>query len=642
MEDHNSLCGSVDFVHYCRIFETSLSDVASSSAYPKREYLRDIDEFRHRASREGMGFLTKTLPSIAKAIDKALATGTKLLIPRLEKRRSSEIPKFLGFLVSLIFDDSGRERSDASPWGLGALRQLLYLFYKLEIPSTEKQNNEVIDKFVDTDRMLDYSSSSLDSRGSFILSYARNLVARILSTVDPLAEVEPRHGPGAVATGEKGPGKVIFKRFYHALSMVFPYEDHFFWSPTHLCDSLDQYLALEELPSGTARVVLVPKDSRGPRLISCEPLEYQWIQQGLMKTIVRTIESHPLSQGQVNFSDQTVNRQLAMLGSQGEPWVTLDMKDASDRVSVNLVRDLFPERWFTALMGCRSSATELPDGAILPLKKFAPMGSAVCFPVEALSFWALSVATLKYTYPMMQLAKLAASVYVYGDDIICDGKDQSVIRQTLPLFGLMFNDEKCCTAGFFRESCGCDAYKGVDVTPLRLKRVWDRHLAGTSYASWVSFANSLLARGYVNAGDYVIGEIQNIRPTPYTDSERTGFIAFYDVRKTARVANRRFKRRYNMRTCRSQIYATRVRTRVVNDTSAPGWSELLRVAAMNGRLKNDHSRSGSSLTNDGLNSVYNLDPTLIRWALGISEPVTAYQYTLPRQGSLRRGWCDVI
>jgi hypothetical protein len=310
-------------------------------------------------------------------------------------------------------------------------------------------------------------------------------------------DIIPRHGPGSVATGEESGEKTHFSRIYGTVEMVYPFTEYFHFNLSHTVDALNSNtLNLLELPAGTAKVVLVPKDSRGPRLISSEPLELQWIQQGLQRKLYDIIESHRMTAGRVNFTDQTVNRALALAGSKTGTWVTLDMKDASDRVSRQLVRRLFPDNWFEAMDACRSTGTRLPNGQFVELEKFAPMGSAVCFPVEALTFFALAVSTLRILKGYSR-AKALASVFVYGDDIICRVEDYDSVMHRFPLYGLMFNEGKCCVSGSFRESCGCDAFRGVDVTPIRLKKTWCPHSSDVQeLASYVAHGNALYAAGY--------------------------------------------------------------------------------------------------------------------------------------------------
>lgn len=574
---------------YLELICATLKDVACTCYQSELELQHDLATLRNRFANEGMPFLTKTLPSFGKAIDKALATDTPLEVVGF-KTNGTVLPLFMGECTRQVFDTDGRERSDASPQALKALRQLSYMFYKLELPFTKEQNNDVIKLFKETDANLPAFDAAIRSDSEGYIRRARDLICRILAPVDPRDPdlFRPRHGSGAVATREKAYEKPCFKRYYKALALEFPYEDWFFYNTAHLVDELDQFLAADELDSGTAKVMLVPKDSRGPRLISCEPLEYMWIQQGLMATLVQTIESHPLTRGKVGFTDQTVNRRLALAASLDGGMATLDMKEASDRVSTELVKALFPETWVRALLAARSDATELPDGEVFQMKKFAPMGSATCFPVESLVFWALSVAVITYGVQSPDSRREAQqSVYVYGDDIICRSEDQAMIRQQLPKFGLLFNEGKCCVGRFFRESCGCDAYKGVDVTPLKIKTTWCESLADISYVSWVAYHNALNELGLFDACDYLASVIQKDRVTPYADGPGSEVVALVDCRKMAITQNKllniqsRTKRSSNSKNdyCQYEVKALVVHPCVLKDTAVPGWSEMLRLAS---------------------------------------------------------------
>jgi len=635
---------------YVGLLRATIRDVASVCYQSDVGLTRDIQEIEHRVKHEGMSFLTRTLPSLGRAIDLALATDTSLKISGFKLTRKSKIPLFLSGVLTLVFDADGNERSDASIQAVKCLRQLCYLFYKLELPPTDKQNDNVIKSFIETDTLLPLDFGGADDRVVLLLQEAKKLISRILGPVSPTDArlFKPRHGPGSVATGEKAFEKPVFKRFYRALALQFPYEDWFFYNASHLCDDLAQFMNLEELGAGTAKVVLVPKDSRGPRLISCEPLEYQWIQQGLMNTMVKTIESHPLTKGRVNFTDQTVNQRLSLDGSLNNEWSTLDMKEASDRVSLALVKELFPPLWYASLTAARTEATMLPDGTVLKLNKFAPMGSAVCFPVESLIFWALSVCAISYGKGRSCRREAIRSVFVYGDDIICSTKDQSTIRQTLPLFGLLFNESKCCIGKSFRESCGVDAFRGVDVTPLKLRSIWCFSLSGSDYASWVAYCNSFCSRGLFNACDYLAGFIQRVRRTPYADHHGSQVVALVDCRKMAIHANAQIGIKTRMhgssdpRRPQYQYYQAKgwvVTSRSLKGATVPGWAEMQRVAsywALDETKGPDYvDRVGRRCLAPAVRQQFPDD--LSSYVVG-GAVVTAYQYTLPRQVTLKRGW----
>jgi hypothetical protein len=188
-----------------------------------------------------------------------------------------------------------------------------------------------------------------------------------------------------------------------------------------------------------------------------------YYQQGLMSLLVETIESHPLTRGSVNFTDQQVNQVKAREGSISRKLATLDLKDASDRLSLDVVRWLFPDRWYRALCAVRSRSTviDIPSQGSMrvPLLKHAPMGSATCFPVMALVIWALIKAA--------HFARRAPQVYVYGDDIICSTDESQSVMDLLESVGFAVNRGKSFyTATPFRESCGKEYWDGSDVTPV--------------------------------------------------------------------------------------------------------------------------------------------------------------------------------
>jgi len=653
----NSL-GATELLFYRRLFFASYTDVASASAATDIEIERDKAYIASRLDAEGVSFLTKTLPKLGKAVDLALSSGTSLLCPGLSKAKGSQLPKLMGWLFKEVFDESGSERSDASEpsalvkrgAALGYLRQLLFMFYKLELPYTSDQEMKVINTFIETDRATHFDFEKLDSVDRNALRIAKHLIHTVLTEECDVEGVIPRHGPGAVATGEKCHEKMRFKRYYRALDQVFPYPEYFFYNANHFSDCCKDFYTWDALEAGTAKVVLVPKDSRGPRLISCEPLEYQWIQQGLMSKIVKIIEHHPLTRGRINFRDQTINRRMALSGSKSGRWVTLDMKEASDRVLTSHIEYLFPEMWKRTLLACRTTATTLPDVTVIRLRKFAPMGSAICFPVEALIFWALTAAAIKNTnIGLTSLERVARSVFVFGDDIVVRKQDHLPTMQLLPKVGLLFNEGKCCTSGFFRESCGCDAYHGIDVTPLKIKRRWCHHLTGTSHVSWCEYHNSLAERGYFEAASFVAEEIQRARVTPWANYPGSACPCLIDPRKNAVQENKRLNLKTRFENPKRdkpnyqvyEVYAWTARP-VTYVTGAPGWGEMLRVASHKVQTEE------LMLQTNYLQYLYDRDSDLaparhkLLYQESLGDMVAAYQYTVRRRVTQKRRWARVI
>lgn len=489
---------------------TDIADYYGQSSH----VARDARTVRRRVASEGVSFLTKTLPALGKALDRAISTSDGCMnYPGFTSR--SGYPDFLGWLFKRLFDHTGHALCDADPIVVKHVRQICYQWYKYELPYTQEQERTLEESFIATDATLPDKIPDCP-----IIMGSRALVARVVSGFVK-EQIQPRHGPGAVATRERAWEKWRFKRLFIQIERIFPFAEWYIPCLSYLA-GYDELIGpkdpfaprtwldnLEVLEHGTARAVFVPKDSRGPRLISCEPLEYQWIQQGIAAELIRCINECELTSGRVNFTHQSVNRNYALSGSRFGNWVTLDMKDASDRVSVKLVQALFANTHVLDYLLCsRTSSTVLPSGRKVELRKFAPMGSALCFPVESLVFFALAVNVLVH-HNGHSLSEACSRIKVYGDDIICSLEDYEAVCQYFPYVGLMFNPGKCCTGGGFRESCGMDAFRGENVTPVKFRTRWNRQRRAESLASWIEYSNMLDLRGYYGAAMFVQHEIDS-------------------------------------------------------------------------------------------------------------------------------------
>lgn len=215
-----------------------------------------------------------------------------------------------------------------------------------------------------------YVRSTPDAPG--IVYRARLKLLELFRAFD-VKDIYPRHGPGAVSTKEQLWAKYQWTRVSKRITDTYPVDEYFFVNLSHVCDRMQELTALAS-DDAPARVCLVPKDSRGPRLISCEPVDFQWIQQGLGRAIVKHVEAHPLTRWNVHFTDQQPNQYGALLGSSTGKYATLDLAEASDRVSCELVRLLFPEPLLSALMNCRTLGTVLPGKKVFGTQKVCANG----------------------------------------------------------------------------------------------------------------------------------------------------------------------------------------------------------------------------------------------------------------------------
>lgn len=489
------------------LYENLLADLAQHFPEEKNTLERDFETIKSRIASEGLSFVTKVLPRLGKSFDAALDSGFFEAPLGFSKAKGSRaIPAFLqGMLKKCFTLDGFLATPDASV--VRDIRQVCYLVYKMQIPYTPSQEKAVIDNFLATENEV----ASLVIHRDRVLERASMLLAEVFRGFDP-KDILPKHGPGAVATGEKLEEKWEFSRLYSGIHQKYPYYDYFVVGGSReILDRVKWYRSLDRSEScGVAKVVLVPKDSRGPRLISCEPLEYQWIQQGLNRSLVKRLENHPLTSGRVNFSDQTINQELALSSSKNHFYATIDLRDASDRVTVKLVEELFPQGMVPYLLAVRSGSTLLPDGRTVSLAKYAPMGSATCFSVEAACFWAVCVSSVSEALSV-NYREAASFVYVYGDDIVIPCMAFESVVEALRRVGLMVNESKSFYRGDFRESCGVDAYNGVDVTPTRVSRLWSgRSSDGEALSSFTSYANQFAKKGYDELARFLFAALDSV------------------------------------------------------------------------------------------------------------------------------------
>jgi hypothetical protein len=193
----------------------------------------------------------------------------------------------------------------------------------------------------------------------------------------------------------------------------------------------------------------------------------------------------------------------------------------------------------------------LPDGTIIgALKKFASMGSALCFPVESMYFYTICVAALlkEQNLPVTHdnCFKVSRDVYVYGDDIVVPTTYASVVLDYLQKYNCKVNTHKTFYTGRFRESCGVDAYLGELVTPIYLRQdVPQNKQQAKRVISWSATANQFYRKGYWNTATYMHNVCEKIldRFYPYLSETSSGlgrvsFLGFRSVRRW----NRKFQR----------------------------------------------------------------------------------------------------
>lgn len=457
---------------------------------PPSSFSRDILTLEKRLAHEGEAFLTKTLPALGKQIDRALQGHVPLTSTSFKKVGRSALPAFLQALHRRVFLDTGWLADRPCIIAIKLLRQICNWCKKIEKGYSDEALQKATADFIQVDKALPEVG---EIPPSGLLGVARAIIEHLFDGIPPLntSGAMPRHGPGAVASGDDAVEKRSFHNKYLQLESFFRPVPWFF-SVRDTAEDHELVTNRRVSPYGLSRTEFVNKDSSGPRTISLMPSEYMWVQQAMKQWLYDWIQWKSPASGHINFTDQEVNRNLALLP---RDWETLDMSKASDRNSLALVMVLFEttQRVLRPLLASRTPATVLPDGRTYFHKSFAPMGSAVCFPVEACVFYALAVAVLHLEGMPLKLAMRSA--YVYGDDLVVPRGYYPALDKAFTAVGLKFNADKCCTEGLFRESCGMDAFDGESVTPIRLKKAYAE--SGMSIlSSLVRHANNLMSAGY--------------------------------------------------------------------------------------------------------------------------------------------------
>ena len=482
---------------------------------------QDVKYALDRFKDEGLSFFTIALPNFGADFDTSLSRGfvDSDLFQGFTWRGG--LPRFLSGFLRRIFDQhTGVLLRRPSVFAIRSVRQVCYLLKKVELRCTPEREAAAVQKYLDVEKELRDRVLLDEWTEADYLEFSRMAVlvfGRHLSAVDQLVyngEVFPKHGPGKVSDKMEGNRKWLLPYWTDRLEEVFPFVD--FGLPNHRYweSHLPEFLPLEDEPP--VKVTLVPKTLKTPRVIAQEPTHMQYMQQGLLEALVSELESIDPDLSFVGFTNQEINQNLAREGSINGSFATIDLSDASDRVLNSLVEQGLCHRypWLrAALAATRSQRAILPDGRIVQLVKFASMGSATCFPVEALVFATIAFMgiqrSLKRVLSPKDIMSFRGSVRIYGDDIVVPTEHASAVVQELSRFGLVVNTKKTFLEGNFRESCGADYFRGEWITPLRVTTVAPEQWTDVEETeAWFALANNLHDAGYWKTADYVASQLK--------------------------------------------------------------------------------------------------------------------------------------
>lgn len=532
-----------------------------------RDYLRLTSALEHH----GLHFFVEVMPSFRKHLDKCLEMKrltTCVLTHFGSPRGRGVVPRLFRGLLLRVFEQDGMLRHQPDENAIRLLRQLLGAVRKLRLESSVKDTGNCVDAFIKTDEVIRHGSPEYWrsttaaaelgrlAHGSFEdycdslpkhpgvvdsdseqlrldlqeeagktvttvtkehLRYVQQVADLISSTLGVfLPELwRPKHGPGAVSDRPGGSYKYDFPAWPDRLEHVFPYADFAFanygvWSDG-LSTEMDFHAAAmrHEKP---ARLHAVPKTLSKPRLIAAEPTSLQWCQQ-IVRDYFYARSAGTFIESFVDFRRQDLNGALALEASHSQTHATIDLSDASDRISCWHVERLFRKAptLLDALRASRSLWIRQDISRYSPqfheLRKYSTMGNATTFPVQTLLFLAMALGTLFYYRGLkVTLANMAslgrAQVRVFGDDIIVPADIAEGMVELLKTFEMKVNTNKTFLNGSFRESCGVDAYDGHNVTTINILDA-PRRASPESIVSAVQTHHNLMESGYVNTALFI-------------------------------------------------------------------------------------------------------------------------------------------
>jgi hypothetical protein len=481
----------------------------------------DIKTVQGRVKHEGISFLTISLPSFGKDFQKSLDQG---IVSRSSFQGFSwraGLPRFLGGFLDSVFDRGSGVLVDAPDVeAIIAIRQLTLLYSKILLPCTPARERDAMSEYVQCDAEVasNYDNVSSDDLSDFH-RISSILFRDVFSSLDHMIYDEsiiPKHGPGVTAEQLIGNEKYSAMTWTDRLQSVFSFENMLLPNPRY---AEEESVTFAEPGAETpVRVVSVPKTQKTPRIIAIEPVCMQFMQQAILEPMISALEDHPILQHFLGFSEQGPNQDLARIGSEDGSVATLDLSEASDRVSNQFIRTMvrnFPNL-LNGLEATRSRRADVPGFGVLRLSKYASMGSALCFPIEAMFFLTLIFlgiergSNTRFTN-IHQLGDYVGRVRVYGDDLIVPVDSVESVIHSLEHFGARVGSHKSFWIGRFRESCGKEYFDGVDVSIVKFRRLLPASPSdGQGCISLVSFRNQLYKAGCWETVKYLDSLIRKV------------------------------------------------------------------------------------------------------------------------------------
>lgn len=216
----------------------------------------------------------------------------------------------------------------------------------------------------------------------------------------------------------------------------------------------------------SSRCSFVPKTRLVSRMVCVEPSLNMFFQLGLGSILEDRLRDH----FGIDLRIQPVsNRRLAQVGSLNGRFSTIDLSSASDSISMNLCKEIFPTWLYDILSHLRVRYTNI-DGLPVELNMLSTMGNGFTFPIQTIIFSCIIRAAYRFLcVPISRGADVNWACF--GDDLIVETSTFRVVARLLSLLGFTMNSSKTFFEGPCRESCGTDWFCGQPVRGVYIKQL---------------------------------------------------------------------------------------------------------------------------------------------------------------------------
>lgn len=207
----------------------------------------------------------------------------------------------------------------------------------------------------------------------------------------------------------------------------------------------------------TVRLSAVPKNYKTARVIAPEDVVRQAYARRYFDLMDRYLP------GEIKLHDQTQNQELARQGSVSGDYATIDLKAASDSITLTHLWAFFPYE-FMKVMERVLPTHYVYEGKVRRLQSAATMGNSVTFWLESVLFACIAKAAVRYYNRWT--GETDERISIYGDDIIVPTNAAATVIDWLTALGFVVNESKSFISRdlLYRESCGEEYWNGIRTT----------------------------------------------------------------------------------------------------------------------------------------------------------------------------------